>query len=166
LFNGTLDYKPNVDAIERIIDSINPALMAKTGFTYKIIICGKSLPASFNGLQHQLQNNIIYAGFVDDINIYFYGADIFINPVTDGGGIKTKLIEALTADLCCITTRSGATGVPSVVTGKKMLVTEDDDWKSFADAIFAADISAHIPAVFFEHFYWGNIAAKAATIID
>ena len=47
LFNGTLDYQPNLDALQIILQKINPLLM-QAGFNYKIIICGKNLPASFN----------------------------------------------------------------------------------------------------------------------
>jgi len=91
LFNGTLGYKPNLDALDIILEKINPLLLADHGFKYKIIICGNKLPPEYNGLINYQEKNIIYAGFVDDINLYFTGADIFISPVIDGGGIKTKV---------------------------------------------------------------------------
>jgi hypothetical protein len=161
LFNGTLDYKPNRDAVDAILHHINPLLRSDTSFKYKIIICGKGLPTVYNELKDHATNNIIYAGFVEDINIYFTGADIFINPVTDGGGIKTKLVEALGANLSCISSKSGATGVPLSVTGNKLFTIDDNNWLSFAEAIKNIDLSENIPDAFFEHFYWGNIAAKA-----
>ncbi len=163
LFNGTLDYKPNLDAVDIILNEINPALIETKDFSYKIIICGKNLPASYNGLKEYRDNNIIYAGFVDDITLYFKGADIFINPVTDGGGIKTKLVEALGYNMNVITTQSGAIGVPISITGDKMKVIKDNDWKAFVSLIISSNTSASIPKDFFEHFYWGNIAKKAAS---
>src|SRR6185437_3304632 len=51
LFNGTLDYGPNLDAVKNIIDKINP-LFIKKNITYKIIICGKSLQAEMNELKN------------------------------------------------------------------------------------------------------------------
>jgi len=81
------------------------------------------------------EKNIIYAGFVDDINLYFKGADIFINPVIDGGGIKTKVVEALGYDLSVISTQSGAIGIPEEITGGKLLVLPDNDWTEFARKI-------------------------------
>jgi polysaccharide biosynthesis protein PslH len=116
LFNGTLGYKPNLDALDIILEKINPLLLAETGFRYRIIICGNKLPASYKGLVDHKEKNIIYAGFVDDINLYFKGADIFINPVIDGGGIKTKVVEALGYDLSVISTASGAIGIPVNIT--------------------------------------------------
>jgi polysaccharide biosynthesis protein PslH len=165
LFNGTLDYKPNLDAVKIILEKINPALFATKDFKYKIIICGKGLPASFSELKDYVNNNIIYAGFVDDIRSYFLGADIFINPVIKGGGIKTKLVEALGYNLTAVSTETGAIGVSISVAENKMCVVKDNDWKSFTDEILKIDTDFKTPHSFFNHFYWGNIAAKAAGII-
>ena len=38
LFNGTLDYKPNLDAVNYIINSINPELLKHKSFNYKLIL--------------------------------------------------------------------------------------------------------------------------------
>ena len=166
LFNGTLDYKPNQAAVDAILQYINPLLLLNDHFKYKIIICGKGLPASYDELKAYTSKNIIYAGFVDDINIYFKGADVFINPVTDGGGIKTKLVESLGYGLSAVSTKSGAIGVPLSITGNKLYSIEDTDWPGFAKAISRVDPSATIPQEFFDHFYWGNIAARVKMIIS
>ncbi len=166
LFNGSLNYKPNTDALDSILLHINPLLSGNKNFSYKIIICGSNLAASYNELKDYAGKNIIYAGFVDDITLFFKGADMFINPVVDGGGIKTKLVEALGYNMNVVTTASGAIGVPLQNTGDKMTVTEDDNWNAFSEAIIRTTTAATIPGSFFEHFYWGNIAAKAAGILE
>ncbi len=166
LFNGTLDYKPNQDAIDIIIKKINPVLLNDHNFKYKIIICGKGLPPGYNKLIDYTNENIIYAGFVDDIIPYFKGADIFINPVIDGGGIKTKLVESLGYDMNVVTTSNGAIGVPLSITGNKMQIVANDNWKLFAAAIIMTDIENHIPTIYFEHFYWEAIAKKAANALS
>jgi polysaccharide biosynthesis protein PslH len=166
LFNGALDYKPNTDAIRAILYQINPVLLKQKDFKYKIIICGKNLPAEFNDLAEYKNANIIFAGFVDDISIYFKGADIFLNPVIEGGGIKTKLVEALGYNLSVVTTKSGATGVPVSSTGNKMKVSEDNNWTDFSTQILSINTEENIPVIFFEHFYWDNVAEKAAKFID
>ncbi len=165
LFNGTLDYKPNIEAVEYIIKNINPILLKNKEFFYKIIICGKGLPKTFNGLDDFKNQNIIFTGFVEDINLFFKGADIFINPVITGGGIKTKLVEALGNNLTSVSCRSGAFGIPPNVAEGKLTVVDNFDWEAFADAIFSATMETNISTSFFNHFYWGNIASKAANII-
>lgn len=165
LFNGTLGYKPNLDALANILEKINPVLLANKNLSYKIIICGNKLPVEYKGLIGHKEKNIIYAGFVDDINPYFKGADIFINPVIDGGGIKTKLVEALGYNLSVISSRSGAIGIPAEITGGKMKVVEDGDWQEFTQQILETNTDISTPPEFFEHFYWGNITEKAGIAI-
>ncbi|MEO6638539.1 MAG: glycosyltransferase, partial [Ginsengibacter sp.] len=166
LFNGALDYKPNHDALKNILENINP-LLAAYGIEYKIIICGKDLPNEMNDLKDYAAENIIYAGFVDDISLYFKGADIFINPVTDGGGIKTKLVEALGYNLTAVSTKNGALGIDEKICNGKLLVSENNDWPRFtAKMVEAINVTQSIPVAFFQHFYWDNIAKKAAVIVD
>ena len=166
LFNGSLNYKPNKDALDNILNNINPLLLAEKHFKYKIIVCGSNLEESYNGLKDYADKNIIFAGFVDDITLLYKGADMLINPVMDGGGIKTKLVEALGYNMNVVTTTSGAIGVPVSITGNKMKIVDDDSWNSFSEAIVQSNIETTIPDLFFNYFYWGKIAEKAAHILQ
>lgn len=165
LFNGALEYKPNLEAVKNIVENINP-LFILFNIPYKIIICGKNLPPEMNELKPYADQHIIYAGFVDDIGLYFKGVDIFINPVTEGGGIKTKLVEALGYNLNAVSTIIGATGVDENICNGKLLLCENTDWQNFAVKMREAiDITEPITAKFFDNFYWNNIARKAAAIV-
>lgn len=166
LFNGSLNYAPNINALDNILACINPLLMEQEGFKYKIIICGSNLSSSYHELKEYSDKNIIYAGFVDDITLFYKAADMLINPVMDGGGIKTKLVEALGYNMNVVTTTSGAIGVPLSITGDKMKIIEDDNWAKFVAAIISSNTTSTIPAAYFDHFYWGKIAAKAASILQ
>jgi polysaccharide biosynthesis protein PslH len=166
LFNGSLNYTPNLNALNNILNNINPLLLQHKDFKYKIIICGSNLSATYNNLQEYSDKHIIYAGFVDDITLFYKAADMLINPVMDGGGIKTKLVEALGYNMNVVTTTSGAVGVPLSITGKKMTIVEDDNWSKFVDAIIKSNTTSDIPVAYFDHFYWGKIAAKAAAILQ
>lgn len=164
LFNGSLNYAPNLLALQELLDKINP-LFEKEGRPYKLLICGKGLPESMSGLKDYTAHHVVYAGFVDDISIYFKGADVFVNPVTEGGGIQTKLVEALSYNLTVISSRKGATGVPLTVTGDKLLIVDNNSPVSFARAMGAAKTNTDLPASFFDHFNWNNIAAKASRFL-
>lgn len=163
LFNGTLNYEPNTKALDIILQKINPALINNFN-NYTIIICGNKLPASYNNLSDV--KNVLYAGFVNNIDLYFTGCDMFINPVVVGGGIKTKLVEALAFNLKVITTKSGAIGIPNNITGENMRVVEDENWEQFIAQIKKEYTSTlMIPKSYFDYFYWGSIAKKAAKFI-
>ncbi len=165
-FNGALQYLPNFKAVEIIINEINPRLLLQN-LKYKIIICGKGLPTEMNGLKDYADKNIIYAGFVDDISVYYKGADVFLNPVVEGGGIKTKLVEALGNNLNVVSTKNGAFGVDPDVCNQKLIIVENDDWQEFVDKMIdQSSTKSSIGDEYFQHFYWKNIAKKAAAIID
>jgi hypothetical protein len=166
LFNGTLNYKPNTDALDNILSRINPLLLANANFKYKLIICGSGLSDTYDALKDYADKNIIYAGFVNDITLYYKGADILINPVVDGGGIKTKLVEALGYNMNVVTTKSGAVGVPLTITGEKMKIIADGDWQAFTASVVNSNPTSAIPTAFFNYFYWGKIAEKAAGILQ
>jgi glycosyltransferase involved in cell wall biosynthesis len=161
LFNGLLDYKPNLDALMIILNEINPLLLKHEAFRYKIIICGKRLPQELNQLKNYADKNVIYAGFVDDIEMYFKGVNVFLNPVQSGGGIKTKMVESIAFGTTVITTRTGASGIYQNICGNKLIVVPDNDWNSFAKAIVNNSSKNEVtPPAYYEYYYWGNIVRK------
>ncbi|MGC4231683.1 MAG: glycosyltransferase family 4 protein [Niabella sp.] len=168
LFNGTLDYGPNRDALDRILNEINPELLKACSFPYRIVICGLRLPERYNQLKAYKEQHIIYKGFVEDIDLYFKAANLFINPVTDGGGIKTKLVEALGANTPAVSFKAGAYGVPQAITGNHLTIIDDEDAAGFAAAICKKINSAtgDIPESFYQHFSWDAIAKKAVRIVS
>lgn len=134
LFFSTLSYYPNYEAAGFIADKIYPILKEKKSFEFKIVICGKGLPDSvkdkFNG-----KPEITYVGFVDDINSYIDAADLMLNPLLSGGGVKTKAIDTLARGQRVISTINGAEGIDAGVCGNCLVVINDHDWDAFAEAI-------------------------------
>lgn len=163
LYSAAFNYAPNLKGLDDILNNINPALQ-RENIEYKIIISGSHLPDRYDNLKQYQNNNIIFAGFVEDINMYFTAADIFLNPISEGGGIKTKLVEALSANTSCISYKTGAYGVPLSVTGTKLQIVSDNDSAAFCQAIVQSVpyIGTQIPVSFLHHFYWDNIAQTAA----
>ncbi|HEY4876423.1 MAG TPA: glycosyltransferase [Puia sp.] len=163
-FNGAFNYKPNLDALKRIIDIINPLLQQEINFNYCLIICGMKIPAEIISSQFP---GIIIAGFVDDVSVYFKGAEVFLNPITEGGGIKTKLVEALGYNLNAVSTQHGAIGINPDWCNNKLQICENSDWKFFVElTVKLSTYIADIPEIYFEHFYWRDITKKAAEFIE
>jgi glycosyltransferase involved in cell wall biosynthesis len=163
-FLGALDYLPNVQAVEYILDEVMPRLN-KTGVAYQIIVAGK-------GLNEYLKkriadtHNILYTGFIDDLTQLLKACDIMLNPVILGGGIKTKAIEALGYNKIVISAHSGAAGLAKEACGDNLLVTADHDWDAFAgDVIRAINATPNIPKAFYKMYYWGNIAKNILAIL-
>ena len=160
-FNGALSYKPNNDALKFILDKINPVLLQHKTYNYRILICGKDLPASFNQLKNYADKKVIYAGFVDDVTAYFKAADIFLNPVVAGGGVKTKVIDAMSYGVTVVSCKTGAAGVNSKVCGDKIKIVNDNDADAFVKAILNEPAyMQNTPLSYYNYYYWGNIVSR------
>lgn len=166
LFNGLLSYTPNLQAVDDLIREVNPRLMQSAGFEYRLLICGKDLPAAYNELAAERNRNVIFAGFVDDIETYFKGADVFLNPVRSGGGIKTKMVEAIGFGTTVVSTITGSTGILREVCGEKLKCIEDTDWTGFSQCI-VQEATKHTltPAAYYAQYHWGNIVEQIPKLL-
>jgi polysaccharide biosynthesis protein PslH len=162
LFNGAFAYYPNREALENLLFKVNPILQNR-GFSYLILICGLDIPETY--LQAEFPS-VRFLGFVEDLNLYLKGCRTFLNTVSSGGGIKTKLVEALAFDLNVVSTQNGAIGVDPGLCNGKLTICRDDDWISFADSVIQSVKTATImPSSFYDQFYWANITRRAAEFI-
>ena len=165
-FAGAYGYLPNDNAVESILDQIVPRLDQRK-IKYTIMIVGGGLS---NHLQKKIaftQGRVIYAGFVDDIHKILDSADIMINPMLLGGGIKTKVVEALGNDIKVISTQNGAHGLDLHKCGSMLWLSDDGDWESFTINILnSININTHIGNAFFEHYAWENVTKRVAMEID
>lgn len=161
LFNGTLDYLPNTDALRIILTELL-GLLHSMRFPFRIFVCGSQMSEKWQRVLKEYPD-IIYKGFVQDISLYNKGTDCLINPVTLGGGIKTSLVEALAANQPCISTETGARGIPREAAGDKLTVVADYDWPAFANAmrVKSAGAGGDVPATFLQMFGWEPIVQKA-----
>jgi hypothetical protein len=164
LFNGVFGYKPNDEALYFLVNKIMPLLLSKDdGFT--LLICGKNIPEE---IKNNITKRIVIKGFVEDIDAVFKGAEIFLNPIWSGGGIKTKLVEALSFGASCVSFKTGAIGVEKNIAGEKLLIADDENIEDFVQKIIQQKqtILHSTPETFYRHFYWGEVAGKAAKFIN
>jgi polysaccharide biosynthesis protein PslH len=167
LFNGTLDYEPNAVALKHIVEDIIPELEEKSSSSFLLLVTGRIIYPEYEYLKKFSHPKYHYAGFVNDIETYFSGADIFINPVIHGGGVKVKLVEALSFGLHVISYASGAHGVDLNTTGNKLVIINDSDTAAFADAIISNWGSKEkLPVEFFTRYAWTSISAELSQRIS
>ena len=163
LFNGAFGYSPNREALDNLLFRINPILQDR-GRSYLILILGLDIPSSILNSSYP---DVQVLGFVENLELYLLGCDAFLNPVRSGGGIKTKLVEALAYNLTAVSTVHGSIGVDPGICNGKLIISPDHNWSLFTDAIIRAlDLKASISGDFYKHFYWVNITKRAADFID
>jgi glycosyltransferase involved in cell wall biosynthesis len=111
LFLGAYNHPPNRISFKYIIDKILPKLI-KTKQQFKIHVIGsntKKFQVILNNSKYK--DLIVLHGFVEDINNVFDEMDIALFPILYGGGIKTKVIDALAAGIPVVTTPQGIVGL-------------------------------------------------------
>ena len=165
-FLGVLNYYPNEQAVNFIINEIVPRLN-NSGQPYQLLIGGKGMAEPIQQQIAVQKDTMQYVGFIDDLDTFLQACDMMLNPVQLGGGIKTKAVEALGYNKNVVSTASGAAGISAAACGKKLWVVADNDWDGFTQAIVdQMNNQSQIPDTFYGTYYWGNIAEKIVGIMN
>jgi glycosyltransferase involved in cell wall biosynthesis len=132
-------YLPNIDAINWFIANCWPRILCKYPVQLKIYgtICSELRSIELAGVSLN--------GYVPDPSIIYEEADIIINPVRFGAGLKIKNIEALSHGLPLITTTHGARGIESGIDDCFLVANDEDDFfDSIESLIQSADLRKKI----------------------
>jgi len=167
LFFGPQNYQPNLEAVLFIAQELAPFLKAETNLDYRILICGGSLPSEYQKLEAYRQYNLEYLGFVENIDQYVLAADVVLNPILKGAGVKTKVLEAIALGKTVVSTESGAFGIQKQVCGEQLVVVADYDTTAFADAVLRclALENRTTPVEFYDYYYRDNVVKDLLPIL-
>ncbi len=113
LFFGNFDYLPNREAAYLIRDRILKSVIRECP-NLKFLIIGNNPPKDIS------HPNIDVKGAVRNIVEYIRRADVVINPVMGGAGIRMKIIESLACGKTVISTVKGAIGIPHTFRNLKL----------------------------------------------
>jgi glycosyltransferase involved in cell wall biosynthesis len=106
---GSLDWYPNLDAVEYLIDEIMPLIAARMP-EVKLRIVGRRPPLE---LQSKAPRHawVELVGEVPDVRPYLAQAAVVVVPLRIGGGSRIKILEALAMKKAVVTTTVGAEGL-------------------------------------------------------
>lgn len=118
---GSLDWFPNVDAVNYLIDEVMPLIVARMP-AVRLRIVGRRPP---KGLQDKIERHawIDFVGEVSDVRPWLARASVVIVPLRIGGGSRIKILEALAMGKPVVSTTIGAEGL--AVSGEKHLLLAD-----------------------------------------
>jgi glycosyltransferase involved in cell wall biosynthesis len=156
-------YKPNIDAVKYIIETIAPALKE-----FKFLIVGTVANAFKTEQKHF---NVNFLGRVSDeqLDTVLSVSDIAINPMFNGSGINIKMLDYMSYGLPIVTTECGARGIEA--NGKLPMIVSSVD--KFIDNIrmlnvnyaLYKEISESGRTLIAERYDWRAISSKLQQII-
>jgi glycosyltransferase involved in cell wall biosynthesis len=121
VFTGTMDFRPNVDAMLWFAEEVLPVIKAQMP-DVQVYIVGQRPHARLDVLR--ADPAITITGAVDDTRPYISAAGVYIVPLRMGGGTRLKLLEALSLQAPIVSTTLGAEGF-EVTNGEQLLLADD-----------------------------------------
>jgi glycosyltransferase involved in cell wall biosynthesis len=121
---GAMDWKPNVEGVEKFIQHIFPEILKKFPHT-ELHLAGKSMPPRFHAYQSA---HIFVHGEVENAQDFMAKFDVLIVPIESGSGIRIKVLEAMAAGKPVISTVEGMAGIMARPNVECMLVSTVQEW--------------------------------------
>jgi glycosyltransferase involved in cell wall biosynthesis len=109
LFLGSLDWRPNQDAVDQLLSAVFPPVLAQEP-SARLCLVGRNPPEALRRRVASLPNVELHAD-VSDVRPFLAQAAVMVVPLRIGGGSRLKILEALAAGTPVVSTRIGAEGL-------------------------------------------------------
>jgi glycosyltransferase involved in cell wall biosynthesis len=121
LFLGSLDWRPNLDAVNQLLEHLVPAVRREhSAATFCLV--GRNPPAVLRRRTESLPGVELHAN-VADVRPFLASSAVMVVPLRIGGGSRLKILEALATGLPVVSTRIGAEGL-ALEDGRHLTVRE------------------------------------------
>jgi glycosyltransferase involved in cell wall biosynthesis len=124
LFLGSLDWRPNLDALDLLLTRILPAVVAQEP-SARLSVVGRNPPEHLIKAAQTNPNLELHAD-VPDVAPYLNRSGVMAVPLRIGGGSRLKILESLAAGLPVVSTTIGCEGL-AFRAGKDLVVVDDVD---------------------------------------
>lgn len=136
VFLGSMDWMPNIDAVEFFAAEMWPLVTRKFP-NAMLTIVGRNPPPKVRELE-QRAAGVRVTGTVNDVRPFLAEAAVMIVPLRVGGGTRIKIFEGMATGIPVVSTRIGAEGLP-VTHGENILLADaPQDFAGQIAALFAS----------------------------
>jgi glycosyltransferase involved in cell wall biosynthesis len=108
VFDGTMDFRPNVDAAVWFAGEIWPLIRSERPHAHFYIV-GRNPSPQVLALANR--PGITVTGVVDDPRPWVAGASAYVVPLRMGGGTRLKVLQAMAMERAIVSTPVGAEGI-------------------------------------------------------
>ena len=124
VFVGAMFYEPNVDAVTYFQREIYGRVRERVP-DVRLVIVGRDPVETVRRLA-QTDPSVSVTGTVDDVSGYYRESTVFVAPIRYGGGMKTKIVEAMAAGLPVVATSFAMEGIEAR-DGEEAFITDDPE---------------------------------------
>jgi glycosyltransferase involved in cell wall biosynthesis len=121
VFLGSMDWMPNIDAVEFFTNEIWAGVKGRYPDA-RLTVVGRNPPAKLKDLEKRFPG-IRVTGTVEDVKPFLHEAAAMIVPLRVGGGTRIKIFEGMATGIPVVSTRIGAEGLP-VTHGENILLAD------------------------------------------
>lgn len=107
-FLGSLEWLPNQEGVLWFVNNVWP-MISLSQSNLEFHIAGRQAPPWFNKAVHK--PGIFFHGEIENANDFVDEYDIMIVPILSGGGMRVKIVEAMSQGKIVVTTTIGAEGL-------------------------------------------------------
>jgi glycosyltransferase involved in cell wall biosynthesis len=162
LFLGALDWRPNVDAVNLLLDNIFPAVRAQETQA-RLQVVGRNPSWKLIQRARSLSGVELHAN-VADVRPFLRGAGAMAVPLRIAGGSRLKILEALASGLPVVSTPIGAEGL-RLAPGVDYFSAELDEMAQTLLHVMRAPTGARAVArhgceVVLKHYDWEILSRK------
>jgi glycosyltransferase involved in cell wall biosynthesis len=134
VFTGTMDYRPNVDAVLWFAQRVLPLVRQRVP-SARFYVVGRRPHPRLEPLRPRdghPDTGIEITGSVPDTRPYIAGASLYVVPLRSGGGTRLKVLEAMAMRCPIVSTSMGVDGFP-VVSGRDVQLADAPE--AFAESV-------------------------------
>lgn len=129
IYNGSVTYSANYDAVKYFLDDIFPRIEAQRPGV-RLLVTGNVGDTRLD--QMYARENVIFSGYLEDVRPAVASAWVSVVPLRQGGGTRLKILESLALGTPVVATRKGAEGI-DLRAGENFL--QADEPGEFAKAV-------------------------------
>ncbi|MEI2689499.1 MAG: glycosyltransferase family 4 protein [Anaerolineae bacterium] len=168
VFNGSLTYSANYDAMRWFLAEVWPRIRAQIPEA-TLAITGSTAGVDLAGLA--LDDRVTLLGFVEDVRIPVAEAAVAVAPIRQGGGTRLKILEAMALGTPVVATSKGAEG-HDVIDGQHLLLADDPQpfaaavLRLLADDALAARLRRNARQLVEQRYDWHTIGRRFLALVE
>jgi sugar transferase (PEP-CTERM/EpsH1 system associated) len=141
VFTGTMNYRPNVEAVLWFAAEVMPRLRAMHS-TLRLHVVGRAPVPALHRLAASAHGAVVVTGAVPDVRPWLQHAAVVVAPMRSVHGVQNKILEAMAMGKAVVAARSCAQALGAPAGSALVAADNANDYLRAIDALLRAPAAA------------------------